>query len=242
MAAAVDHREEVENLQRRLQKLEKEPPADWHNPKRGKRRKGKKNHGPRHKQVRSSEERAREEHGSLKKLVMQHAKPKRQEGPAKDGFGHPVDTRQEWRRRMAVYGASKGGESAYDEVPKTISVARCSASGAYGFRGGGGKKLVEDGELRGVYYCRAHERNLRELDKVARQREREHARTGRFRPAPDQEEAWIVSRFQRRARDAARGIVARGEEDPDWDAIFKSVNAVRRKEAEARQRKGTEGE
>jgi hypothetical protein len=100
----------------------------------------------------------------------------------REGKGRPVDGLAMWARRLAVYDAedprlrknratpsSRGvdpetGKCAVTGVPKTLGVARCSATGLYTYFAADGHRLKEHPDVPNLFYCEKWYDDFKRLD------------------------------------------------------------------------------
>ena len=99
----------------------------------------------------------------------------------REGKGRPVDGLAMWARRLAVYEvvdkkrknratpSSRGvdpetGKCAVTGVPKTLGVARCSATGLYTYFAADGHRLKEHPDVPNLFYCEKWYDDFKRLD------------------------------------------------------------------------------
>ena len=96
-------------------------------------------------------------------------------------MGRPVDGNALWMQRLSLYDdhppARPSGLNA-TEVPKTLGVAICSATGLKSFFAADGLKLKEHGEIPGIFYCEEFFDDFKQADAATQQNLLEYYRNG----------------------------------------------------------------
>ena len=179
----------------------------------------------------------------------------------REGKGRPVDGLAMWARRLAIYDktqdlnddqkkkktserrlratpSSRGvdkhtGKCLRTGVPKTIGVARCSATGLYTYFAADGLRLKEHPDVPNLFYCEKWYDDFRRLDaKMQRQIVAWHASRAKgqetdpgfggttsvskqgteWKPVRPQGESWVVNRHMKLALTLMRRL-AKGTEE-----------------------------
>jgi len=103
------------------------------------------------------------QNASLQRRLVNQYRASRDSQLVREGKGRPVDGLALWAKRLAVYDPHPPNRSARTTdakgkcvstgVPKTLTVARCSATGLLTYFGADGHKLREHPDCPGLYYC-----------------------------------------------------------------------------------------
>ena len=102
------------------------------------------------------------QNASLQRRLVDQYRPGRDSQLVKTGKGRPVDGLVLWAERLKIYDAKPPnlahttdaeGKCLRTGVPKTLTVARCAATGLYTYFGADGHRLKEHPDCPGLYYC-----------------------------------------------------------------------------------------
>ena len=204
----------------------------------------------------------------------------------REGKGRPVDGLAMWARRLAVYDAedprvrrrkktakslratpsSRGvdpgtGKCAVTGVPKTLGVARCSATGLYTYFAADGHRLKEHPDVPNLFYCEKWYDDFRKMDaKMQRAIVEWHAsrakgratdpgfggggggaasaRLPEWKPVRPACESWVVNRHMKLALSLMRRLAKGAEEGLAMreveDRVAKCAAAEKSRDAAAR--------
>ena len=127
------------------------------------------------------EEAVRSENRSLRRALADQYRPNRDSELLQKKMGRPVDGNALWMQRLSLYDdhppARPAGANA-TEVPKTLGVAICSATGLKSFFAADGLKLKEHGEIPGIFYCDEFFDDFKQADAATQQNLLEYYRNG----------------------------------------------------------------
>jgi hypothetical protein len=184
----------------------------------------------------------------------------------REGKGRPVDGLAMWARRLAVYDAedprvgkkrgkiglratpsSRGvdpgtGKCAVTGVPKTLGVARCSATGLYTYFAADGHRLREHPDVPNLFYCEKWYDDFKRLDAtmqraiVAWHASRAKGRAAdpgfgggvskegtEWKPVRPACESWVVNRHMKLALTLMRRLAKGAEEGLTMRAVEERV-------------------
>ena len=183
----------------------------------------------------------------------------------REGKGRPVDGLAMWARRLAVYDAedprvgkktakslratpsSRGvdpgtGKCAVTGVPKTLGVARCSATGLYTYFAADGHRLKEHPDVPNLFYCEKWYDDFKRLDAtmqraiVAWHASRAKGRAAdpgfgggvskegtEWKPVRPARESWVVNRHMKLALTLMRRLAKGTEEGLTMRAVEERV-------------------
>ena len=155
------------------------------------------------------------QNASLQRRLVNQYRASRDSQLVREGKGRPVDGLALWAKRLAVYDPhppnrarttdARTGKCVSTGVPKTLTVARCSATGLLTYFGADGHRLREHPDCPGLYYCEKWFDEFAEMDATMQRAVIDYAiecRSKRpkersWQPARAPGESWVVNRHMK---------------------------------------------
>uniref|UniRef100_A0A7S0XK48 Uncharacterized protein n=1 Tax=Mantoniella antarctica TaxID=81844 RepID=A0A7S0XK48_9CHLO len=166
----------------------------------------------------------------LKKALQGQYKSGRESHLVKEGKGLPVDGLEMWKKRLALYDTGVENEVCVNTgVPKTLGVARCSATGLITYFSGDGHRLKPHPDCPGLYYCEEWYDDFSAMDALSQKPMMEYAKGNGWLPCRVASESWVVNRHMKLGLRLMRRM-AQGESSITMDDVKAAVEASKARE------------
>ena len=182
-------------------------------------------------------EAVREENRSLRRALADQYRPHRDSELLQKKMGRPVDGHALWMQRLSLYDdrppARPAGSNSTD-VPKTLGVAICSATGLKSYFAADGPRLKEHGEIPGIFYCEEFFEDFKQADAATQQNLLEYYRNGgrkQLQLVRGGENTWVTNGSAVMQRKLMRDR-ALGKNKLSGEEIRTRYEAARRRERE----------
>ena len=182
------------------------------------------------------------ENRSLQARLVKQYKPDRESELLEKRMGRPVDGRELWKKRLSLYDREPPPYRNDTNVPKTLGMAICSATGLKSYFAADGHRLREHGVVPGVYYIVELYDECYLADAPTMRNLEDYYREGKWEHSRGAENSWIyngsMALRRRLVREKALGLNCLTLDEIEaiyYEARAKEVEGDKRRDAEEAQ-------